>query len=108
MIAFPPGAVAVIFVSQRSAADPEGYAAAAEAMDRAASAFPGYLGVHSARGEDGVGITVSYWESDAAARAWKLDAAHTAIREQGRAGWYDWYELIVAEVGRSYGWRRGS
>ena len=106
MTRFPPGAVAVIFVSQRSAADPEGYAAAAEAMAEAAARAPGYLGVHSVRGEDGAGITISYWESDAAARAWKADAAHTAIREQGRAGWYDSYDLIVAEVGRSYGWKK--
>lgn len=101
-----PGTIAVIFVSQRAAADPEGYAAAAQAMVQAAEKFPGYRGIHSARGADGVGVTVSYWENEAAARAWKTDAAHTAIREQGRASWYEWYELIVADVTRAYGWRK--
>lgn len=101
-----PGTIAVIFVSQRAAADPEGYAAAAQAMVQAAEKFPGYRGIHSARGADGVGVTVSYWENEAVARAWKTDAAHTAIREQGRASWYEWYELIVADVTRAYGWRK--
>ena len=102
----PPGSVAVIFMSGRNQADPAGYAAAAAQMLKAAQAFPGYVGIHSVRGEDGVGITVSYWADQAAAQAWKADAAHAAIREQGRSQWYDWYELIVAEVTRGYGWQR--
>jgi heme-degrading monooxygenase HmoA len=100
---YPPGTVAVIFLSKRNDADAAGYAHAAEAMRAAAERQPGYVGIQSVRGEDGVGITISYWESDAAARAWKADAAHAAIREQGRAHWYDWYELVVAEVTRGYG-----
>ncbi|HEX4177055.1 MAG TPA: antibiotic biosynthesis monooxygenase [Rhizomicrobium sp.] len=102
----PPGAVAVIFMSKRSDADPQGYAAAADDMRREAERQPGYVGIWSARGEDGVGITVSYWASDEAARGWKANAAHAAIRDQGRAKWYDWYELVVAEVTRGYGWKR--
>lgn len=101
-----PGTTAVIFVSQRAAADPEGYAKAAQEMVQAAEKFPGYRGIHSVRRADGVGITISYWESEDAARVWKADAAHTAIREQGRATWYEWYEVIVADVTRAYGWRR--
>ena len=100
------GVVAVIFVSQRSKHDAEGYAAAAAEMGAAAERFPGYVGIHSVRGDDGVGITVSFWESDAAARAWKNDATHAAIRDKGRARWYEWYDLIVAEVTRSYSWSR--
>ena len=103
---FPPGTVAVIFRSKRNDADAPGYGAAADAMVKAAEAFPGYVGIWSARGEDGVGVTVSYWKDQAAAQAWKADAAHAAIREQGRARWYDWYELVVAEVTRGYEWKK--
>lgn len=101
-----PGTTAVIFVSQRAATDPEGYAAAAREMAAAVEKRPGYRGMHSARGADGVGITISYWECEAAAHAWKLDAAHTAIRDRGRSTWYEWYETIIADVTRSYGWRK--
>ena len=45
------GAVAVIFRSTRTGADEAGYAAAADAMDVAARAQPGSLGVDVARVE---------------------------------------------------------
>ena len=106
MKAFPPGTVAVMFMSKRNDSDPEGYAQAAAEMVKAAQAFPGYAGLWSARGADGVGITISYWQSEEAARAWKENSTHAAIREQGRARWYDWYELVVAEVTRGYAWTR--
>ena len=67
---------AVLFTSIRNADDPEGYAATAERMCELASQQPGYLGVESARGADGVGITVSYWESLEAIRAWGEVAEH--------------------------------
>jgi len=101
-----PGTIAVIFVSQRATADREGYEKAAREMISAAQEFPGYCGIHSVRDADGIGITVSYWASEEAARAWKANAAHTAIREQGRSTWYEWYEMIIADVTRGYSWRK--
>ena len=103
---FPPGTVAVIFRSKRNDADTEGYAAAAAEMVKTAEQLPGYVGIWSARGSDGVGVTVSYWKDNAAAQAWKNNTAHAAIRAQGREQWYDWYELVVAEVTRGYEWQR--
>ena len=100
----PPGSVAVIFMSKRN--DLTGYDEAVAEMRAAAKAFSGYVGLWSARGEDGVGITVSYWANDEAARAWKADPGHAAIREQGRARWYDWYEMAIATVTRGYGWKK--
>jgi heme-degrading monooxygenase HmoA len=55
------GEVAVIFLSTRTGADAEGYAAAADAMERLAAEQPGYRGMESVRGTDGLGITVSFW-----------------------------------------------
>lgn len=100
------GQVAVIFTSWRNGADPAGYDAAADAMDRAAATRPGYRGIASARGADGFGITVSYWADEAAARDWRDDPDHARIREAGRARWYDGYEVVVARVGRDYRWTR--
>lgn len=98
------GTIAVIFVSQRSRSDPDGYDAAAGAMAELASRQPGYRGVDSVRGADGLGITVSYWENEAAAVAWRDNPEHTAIREAGRSRWYTHYDLHVAAVTRSYDW----
>jgi len=109
----PVGATAVIFTSVRRAdpatgvaADAEGYAAMAEAMDRLAAQQPGYLGIDSVRDpQTQAGITVSYWQDDASARAWKSVAEHVVAQERGRREWYAEYSVVVAQVTRSYGRR---
>ena len=98
------GEIAVIFSSHRTDRDPAGYDAAARAMDALAATQPGYRGMESARGTDGFGITVSYWADDAAARAWRDQPDHRAVREAGRAVWYDRYAIVVARVERGYDW----
>lgn len=100
--------VAVIFTSRRTAADPDGYDAMALRMDALASEQPGYLGIESARNAGGVSITVSYWATDADARAWKQHADHLAAQNAGRDRWYDEYRLRVASVTREYSWERPS
>ena len=102
-----PGEIAVIFASQRNGADDAGYQAAAEAMEALASIQPGYRGIISSRGADGFGITISYWADNAAAIAWRDHPEHAAIRDQGRAVWYDRYRVTVCEVTRDYDWQRG-
>jgi heme-degrading monooxygenase HmoA len=108
MFANPPAApyLAVIFTSQRSDTD-EGYGEAAGLMLSLAAQQPGFLGVESARGEDGLGITVSYWRDEAAILAWRDHPRHQAIRQQGRERWYDAYRTRVVRVERDYGWARG-
>jgi heme-degrading monooxygenase HmoA len=101
-----PPYYAVIFASVRTKQDDEGYAAAADRMQELASEQPGYLGVDSVRDANGVGITVSYWSSEAAIAAWRRNAEHTIAREQGRKNWYVEYELRVAKVERAYGFKR--
>lgn len=98
------GCYAVIFTSQRTVEDGEGYGNAADRMVELASQQPGYLGVESARGVDGLGITVSYWRSMDDIAAWRRQLEHQAARDQGRARWYSHYELRVARVERAYGW----
>lgn len=100
------GQIAVIFTSERTEADDAGYAGAAAAMERRAAEQPGYRGFVSARGDDGIGITISYWADEASALAWRDDPEHTRIRDAGRAVWYTRYEVVVAEVGRDYAWAR--
>ena len=98
-----PPYYAVIFSSQRKANDPDGYRAASERMLTLAREIDGYLGAESARDEAGFGLTVSYWQSEEAIRAWKLQTDHAAIRERGRWFWYEHFEVRVARVERAYG-----
>lgn len=92
----------VNFVSLRSGEDEEGYAAMAHAMHARALEQPGCLGVDSARGADGLGISVSYWADEASVLAWRDDAEHTLARELGRERWYASYALHIAKVERAY------
>jgi heme-degrading monooxygenase HmoA len=96
-----PPYFAVIFTSIRSPADPEGYERTAARMLELASQQPGYLGVESARGDDGLGITASYWSSLEAIRAWREQAEHRLAQEQGRTKWYSRFTLRVCRVEQS-------
>ncbi|WP_208610951.1 antibiotic biosynthesis monooxygenase family protein [Allorhizobium taibaishanense] len=91
----------VCFSSCRSEVD-NGYGDMAETMVELASRQPGFLGVESAREATGFGITNSYWTDEASIRAWKQVVDHLAAQRQGRAEWYNHYEVRVAKVERSY------
>ncbi len=99
------GQIAVIFSSIRTGEDELGYAAAAIAMEDLAKQQPGYCGMMSCRGDDGFGLTISYWATEAAAIAWRNNAEHSQIRDAGRARWYSAYTLDVTHVVRNYDWQ---
>lgn len=99
--------VAVVFSSVHTGDDVESYAATAARMEELASEQPGYLGIESARGADGFGITVSYWRSEDDARAWKRQTEHLVAQEAGRSRWYAQYRVRVATVTREYAHRAG-
>ena len=101
-----PPYYAVIFTSKRTSVDEGGYSASAERMEAIAQTQRGYLGIESARGPDGVGITVSYWTDVEAVAAWKAVAEHEAAQRLGREQWYEGYEVRVCRVERAYGFRK--
>ena len=73
----------------------------AERVVALASAQPGFLGMESVR--DGLGITVSYWQSLEAIANWKKHAEHQVAQQLGRAQWYSSFRVRVARVEREYG-----
>lgn len=98
-----PPYYAVIFSSQRTAEGDRGYGQMAGRMIELAAKQPGFLGVETARGADGFGITVSYWSSEEAIAAWKAHLEHKPAQEAGKRLWYADYQLRVARVERDYG-----
>ena len=97
-----PPYFAVIFSSTRTPGD-QGYGEMADRMVELAARQPGFLGVESARGQDGFGITVSYWESEAAIAAWRGQLEHRQAQQLGLERWYDHFEIRVARVERAHG-----
>lgn len=95
---------AVIFSSHRTTA--EGYAETSDRMIELAQQQPGFLGIESARGDDGFGITVSYWKDLDSVRAWKANAEHRVAQGRGRSDFYADYKVRVCAVEREYDFKR--
>ena len=94
---------AVIFSNQRTEVQ-EGYGVTAERMVELAAGQPGFLGAESARDAEGFGITVSYWQSEAAIAMWKANAEHQLAQREGFTRWYACFATRVAHVGRDHLW----
>jgi heme-degrading monooxygenase HmoA len=66
---------AFVFNSVRTAGD-NGYGRRANEMLKLAVDQPGFLGVDSARGADGLGIPVAYFTDEESIAAWRDHRAH--------------------------------
>ena len=96
-----PPYYAVIFTSLRTDGD-NGYAAMAKHIAELAEKQPGFLGMESARHE--IGITVSYWSSLEAIKAWKENLDHRQAQNRAR-DWYTELRVRVCRVEREYGFQ---
>lgn len=94
-----PPYYAVIFSSLKNP-DDEGYAEMSDRMAEMVQKQPGYLGHESAR--EGIGITVSYWDSLESIRNWKAVAEHTEAQSMGKQKWYSAYKTRICLVERDY------
>ncbi|MAU17738.1 MAG: antibiotic biosynthesis monooxygenase [Muricauda sp.] len=90
---------AVIFTSLRTP-DDDGYAEMAVEMEELARKQPGFLDFESAR--DGLGISISYWESLQDIANWKAQLDHREAQRKGIQQWYSWYKVRVCRVDREY------
>ncbi|MBE0350880.1 hypothetical protein PLIP_a0249 [Pseudoalteromonas lipolytica LMEB 39] len=72
----------------------------ANRMVELAEQQPGFLGMESVR--DGVGITVSYWQSLDAIKSWKQHVEHLNAQQLGRDKWYNAFTTRIAKVEREY------
>jgi heme-degrading monooxygenase HmoA len=95
-----PPYYAVIFTSTR--AGDAGYDETSARMNELAAQQPGFLGIESTRGDDGLGITVSYWRDLDSIRAWKANAEHHIAQQRGRSEWYSQYITRVCKVEYDY------
>ncbi|MDY8024387.1 antibiotic biosynthesis monooxygenase [Paenibacillus polymyxa] len=96
-----PPYYAAIFTSERTEGD-GGYGVMGDKMVELAAQQPGFLGVESVRDHNGVGITVSYWDSLDAIKNWKHNELHKVAQEKGKSEWYKTFGLRVSKVERDY------
>ena len=95
---WPDRYFAAIFTTQRSQSGDDVYEIMASRMVTLAQQQQGFLGLESVRGDDGIGITVSYWTNREAIENWGQQAEHVSIQAMGRQEFYQWYRLRIAEV----------
>lgn len=93
---------AVIFSSVRSSADLPGYERMSARMVELAQKQTGFLGMESVRDSNGLGISVSYWESAEDIKAWKANSEHQIAQEFGRSAWYTEFTTRVCKVETDY------
>jgi len=95
---WPDTYYAAIFTNQRSEEGADLYPLMSERMVELAQKQEGFLGLESVRGDDGLGITVSYWESRDSIIAWGKHGEHVIAKQHGRQEFYLWYQLRIAKV----------
>ncbi|MGC6518083.1 MAG: antibiotic biosynthesis monooxygenase family protein [Candidatus Puniceispirillaceae bacterium] len=95
---WPKPYYAAIFTNQRSDIGDDLYPVISEQMVELAKQQPGFLGLESVRADDGIGITVSYWESRQSIADWGRNGEHVIAKQRGRQEFYLWYQLRIAKV----------
>lgn len=93
-----PPYYAVIFTSFRTEGD-RGYADAVKKILEIAHQQSGFLGYESVRQD--MGISVSYWESLEAIRAWKEHPEHKKVQAR-ESEWYSESKIRICKVERDY------
>ncbi|MES2802330.1 MAG: antibiotic biosynthesis monooxygenase [Bdellovibrionota bacterium] len=97
-----PPYYAVIFTSIRTS-DDIGYESVANRMVNLAQIQPGFLGLESAREDNAIGITVSYWQDLESISKWKNNVEHTEAQNNGKQKWYEHFKVRISKVERDYG-----
>ena len=50
-------------------------------------------------------VAISYWESEAAIKAWKANIEHLIAQEFGQKQWYQSYSVQIAEIKHEYAFK---
>ncbi|WP_196890019.1 antibiotic biosynthesis monooxygenase family protein [Aureivirga sp. CE67] len=93
---------AVIFVSERTDFDEEGYQKMAVEIENLVHKQNGFLGLDF--GKDEKRITISYWETLEDIKNWKNNPRHQKAIADGKAKWYKNYSLRICKIEKSYDW----
>ena len=91
---------AVIFRARLAQGDDDYLQTAKQMRDLALGKYGCVKFVSSMEGDEEVAI--SYWESEAQIRNWKIDPEHIRAQQMGRTRWYESWSVEVCKVERAY------
>lgn len=93
---------AVIFTSQRTNQDQQGYETMSEKMLTMVQNAEGFVKADSLRDSKGLGITISYWSSLESIKKWKAETEHLKAQELGKSSWYSSYTTKICRIEEEY------
>ena len=92
--------IVILFRSRLTAAAGDDYGAMDEEISALARKADGFEGVKSFRADDGERLTVVWWRDTESLARWRNAPRHRVAQETGRARWYEYYDMEVAEIVR--------
>src|SRR5262245_37396202 len=90
--------VVILFRSKLTDLAGEDYAETQAQMKQHAETFEGFVDIKGYRAEDGERLTVVRWKDLETLERWRVDAKHVAAKRQGRARWYQYYNIEIANI----------
>src|SRR4051812_15875263 len=93
--------IVILFRSRLTAAAGADYAAMDAELDRLVRNQPGFVDVKSFIAADGERLTLVWWKDRETLAQWRNLPIHREAQESGRAKWYEYYKMEVAEVFRT-------
>lgn len=97
--------IAVIFSSLKktlNTVEQEKYTNFNNNLENIAQQIPGYIKQESVRDEQGVGISISYWENRESAIQFKKHPLHLEAQKMGKDVFYQWYKVEIVELLHDY------
>ena len=92
--------IVVLFFSRLTAEAGEEYVTTDQYLSEKVKKAPGFLRAKSFTADDGERLTIVWWKDHETLRAWREDPEHREAQGKGRALWYRYYDMEVAEVVR--------
>lgn len=100
--------VVVLFRSRLTADAGDDYGQMAEEMLSTAREMPGFVEFKSFKADDGERISIVWWQDHETLAAWRAHPRHRIAQRNGRAKWYEYYRIEVADVVRQSAFDRSS
>ena len=92
--------IVILFRSKLTAEAGQDYADRDAELSEAVKSQPGFIAVKSFKADDGERLTVVWWKDRETLEQWRTHARHVETKQLGRAKWYEYYRMEVAEVYR--------
>ena len=98
--------ILILFRSRLTEAAGADYAAMDAELDKLVSDQPGFIDVKSFTASDGERLTLVWWKDRETLLQWRNLPRHREAQQTGRAKWYEYYKMEVAEVFRTSDFER--